>query len=111
MTASAAQPPAPFAHECGALATAVAAARQAIGRGETPDLTALGERLRVLMDGFAGGAVDQRRGELARLLGLAEEIEALGGLISEESRRCSEQLARGGVSARAAAAYATRARG
>ena len=65
----------------------------------------------VLMDAFAGGAVDQRRGELARLLGLAEEIEALGGLISEECRRCSEQLARGGASARAAAAYATRARG
>ena len=111
MTASAARPPAPFVHECGALATAVAAARQAIGRGETADLTVLAERLHALMEAFAGGAVEQRRGELARLLGLAEEIEALGGLISEECRRCSEQLARGGASARAAAAYATRARG
>jgi hypothetical protein len=111
MTAPAAQPQAAFVQECGTLATGIAAARQAIGRGETADLAVLAERLRLLLEAFAGGEVDQRRGELARLLGLAEEIEALGGLISEECRRCSEQLARGGASARAAAAYASRARG
>lgn len=110
MTASAARPPAALAHECSALATAVIVARRAIGRGGTADLEVLAERLAVLLDAFARGAVDQRRGDLARLLGLAEEIEALGGLISDESRRCSEQLARGEASARAAAAYSTRAR-
>ena len=111
MTVAAAQASARFAHECGSLTTAVAAARRTIGRGETADLTILAERLGVLMDRFASGAVEQRRGELARLLGLAEEIEALGSLISEERRRCSEQLARGEASARAAVAYSTRARG
>ena len=111
MTASAAQPPVAFVQECAALATAVSDARHVIGRGGTADLAGLAERLAVLLDGLATGAVDQRHAELTRLLVLAEEIEALGGLISEESGRCSEQLARGQASARAAAAYSTRARG
>ena len=110
MTASAAHLPDGFARECSALATAVTVARAVIGRGGTADLASLAERFSMLMNAFADGSVDERRGELARLLGLAEEIEALGGLISAESQRCSEQLARGGASTRAAVAYSTRAR-
>lgn len=111
MTAPATEPGRALARDCGALATAVAVARKAIGRGGTADLEVLAERLAALMDAVAAATVDQRQGLLARLLGLAEEIEALGGLIGEECQLCSEQLARGEASARAAAAYSNRARG
>lgn len=111
MTVPAAKPDPALARDCGALATAVAVARNAIGRGGTADLDVLAERLAALMDAVASASLEQRQGLLARLLGLAEEIEALGGLVGEECRRCSEQLARGEASARAVAAYSTRARG
>jgi hypothetical protein len=91
--------------ECAELATAVAAARGAIGRGGTADLGAMAHRLAALLDTMvvAPGAEP----ELLRqeLLGLAEEIETLGYTIGEEADRCREELSRGDASARAVAAY------
>jgi hypothetical protein len=100
------QRPTDAARDCGELATAIATARQTIARGGEADLDALVERLRALMDGL--GVVPQagQRLLLPQLIGLAEEIEALGGTIAAECRRCSEELAKGGISAKATAAYA-----
>ncbi len=103
------QPTTDAARDCGELATAIAVARQSIARGGHADLDALVERLKQLLDGLgAVSSADQQR-LLPQLIGLAEEIDALGGTIADECRRCSEELAKGEVSARAVAAYAKNA--
>jgi hypothetical protein len=105
MTAAAQARPRGLARDCGELATAVAIARDTIGRGGTADLEALAQRLSELLDVIAaapGAEPDIHRREL---LALAEEIEALGEVVGGEQHRCSDALARGGASARAAAAY------
>ena len=94
------------ARDCGELATAIATARQTIARGGHADLDALVERLRALLDGLGAVPRADRQLLLPQLMGLAEEIDALGGTIAAECRRCSEELAKGEVSARATAAYA-----
>jgi len=95
-----------IARDCGDLATAVATARQTIAAGGKADLEPLVERLCQLLDGLDAVPGAERQHLLPLLLGLAEEIEALGGTIAAECRRCSEELAKGEVSARAVAAYA-----
>ena len=95
-----------IAGECAELATVIGAARHTIGGGGHVALEPLVERLSRLLDTVeTAPAADQRR-LLPRLIGLAEEIEALGGVIATERQRCSEALAKGEVCARAAAAYA-----
>ncbi len=94
------------ARDCGELATAIAIARDAIGRGGTADLEALVERLGELLDGIARAPGGEAAAHRRQLLGLAEELEALASLVGLERQRCSEALARGGASARAVAAYA-----
>jgi hypothetical protein len=100
------QRPTDAARDCGELATAIATARQTIARGGQSDLDTLVERLQALLDGLGVVPRADRPFLLPQLIGLAEEIEALGGTIAAECRRCSEELAKGGVSARATAAYA-----
>jgi hypothetical protein len=102
--AAAAQPRG-LARDCGELATAIAIARDTIGRGGTADLDALARRLGELLDAVA--AAPGAKPELHRreLLALAEEIEALGSVIDAERLACSERLAKGDASARVAAAY------
>jgi hypothetical protein len=102
------QRPTDAARDCGELATAIATARQTIARGGEADLDTLVERLQALLDGLDLGVGPRadRQFLLPQLIGLAEEIEVLGGTIAAECRRCSEELAKGGVSARATAAYA-----
>jgi hypothetical protein len=100
------QQPSGPARDCGELATAIAIARQAIARGGHADLDALVRRLGELLDSIAGVPKAEQQMLLPQLIGLAEEIEALGGTIAAESRRCSEELAKGEVSARVTAAYA-----
>ena len=95
-----------IARDCGDLATAIATARRAIAAGGQPDLEPLVERLRALLDAIDAAPGTERHHVLPQLMGLAEEIEALGGTIAAECRRCSEELAKGEASARAAAAYA-----
>ncbi len=95
-----------LARVCGELVTAVAIARATIEHGGNPDLEALVERLRQLLDEIGAVPAAEQRALLPRLMGLAEEIEALGGTIDAERRRCREALAKGGASARAIAAYA-----
>lgn len=94
-----------FARDCGELATAVAIARATIDRGGTADLEALANRLDELLAAIQASPAADGPTHVPQLLGLAEEIEALGGAIGEACRRCSDELARGGTSARAAAAY------
>ena len=94
------------ARDAAALATAIAGARQAIAGGGEADLEPLVERLAGLIDAIDAVPSGERLQLLPQLLGLAEEIEALGGTIAAECRRCSEELAKGEASARAAAAYA-----
>ena len=90
---------------CAELATAVAVARGAIGRGGTADLGAMAHRLTALLEGVAAASGAEPEVLRQDLLGLAEEIEALSCTIGEEGRRCREELSRGDASARAAAAY------
>ena len=99
------QRPTGAARDCGELATAIAIARQAIARGGHADLDALVLRLRALLDGLGVVPRADQQLLLPQLMGLAEEIDALGGTIAAECRRCSEELAKGEVSARAVAAY------
>lgn len=94
-----------LARDCGELATAVAIARVTIARGGTADLQALAQRLDELLAVIVATPAVDARTHVAQLLGLAEEIEALGGAIGEACRRCTDELARGGASARAVAAY------
>lgn len=94
-----------LARDCGELATAVAIARDTIGRGGTADLDALARRLGELLDAVATAAGDEPELHARALLALAEEIEALGGVIDAERVACSESLAKSGASARATAAY------
>jgi len=95
-----------IARDCGGLATAVALARRAIAEGGKAELEPLVDRLRELLDAVDAAPAAERPRLLPQLMGLAEEIEALGGTIAAERRRCCEALAKGEVSARAAAAYA-----
>jgi hypothetical protein len=101
-----AQRPTEAARDCGELATAIASARQTIARGGQSDLDTLVERLRAFLDGLGVVPRADQRLLLPQLIGLAEEIDALGGTIAAERRRCSEELAKGGISSRATAAYA-----
>ena len=94
------------ARDCGELATAIAIARQTIAQGGHADIGALVERLRLLLGGLGTVPRADQQLLLPQLMGLAEEIDALGGTIAAECRRCSEELAKGEVSARAVAAYA-----
>lgn len=100
------QPACAIARDCGELATAVALARQTIAAGGQAALEPLVERLRELLDGIDAAPAAGQRQLLPQLLGLAEEIEALSGTIAAERRRCSQALAKGEASARAAVAYA-----
>lgn len=93
-----------LARDCAELATAVAVARTVIGRGGEPDLEKLRQRLAALLEAITVSTADPQR-HRRLLLGLAEEIETLGGVIAAEGRRLSDELARSGPSARAAAAY------
>lgn len=92
--------------DCGELATAIAAARLTVAGGGPADLEPLVDRLALLIEAVDGIPRAERADLLPQLLGLAEEIEALGDTIAAECRRCSAELAKGEVSARAAAAYA-----
>jgi hypothetical protein len=92
--------------DCSELATAVAIARQTMVGGGHADLDALAERLREVLDGIAALPRAEQQALLPQLIALAEEIDALGGTIAAECRRCAEELAKGEVSARVAAAYA-----
>ena len=94
------------ARDCGELATAIAIARQTIAQGGQADLGTLVERLQALLNGFGTAPWAEHQLFLLQLMGLAEEIEALNGTIAAECRRCSEELAKGEVNARAVAAYA-----
>ena len=90
--------------ECAELATAVAVAREAIGRGAAADVGSMAQRLSALLDTMVvapGEPEVQRTG----LLGLAEEIEAMASTIAKEGHRCRDELSRGDASARAVAAY------
>jgi hypothetical protein len=91
--------------ECADLATAVAVAREAIGRGGTADLGSMAHRLAALLDAAVVAPGAEPEVQRLGLLGLAEEIEALGCTIAEEGRRCRDELSRGDASARAVAAY------
>ena len=97
--------PGGLAGNCSELATAVAIARETIGRGGIADLRALAHRLGDLPDVMAAAPGAEPETHRPALLALAEEIEALGGVVGDECRRCSDALARGGASARAVAAY------
>ena len=99
-------PPNGRPRDCGELATAIATARQTIARGGHADLDFLVERLAALLDVLGAVPRAEQQLLLPQLMGLAEEIDALGGTIAAECRRCSEELAKGEVSARAIAAYA-----
>ena len=98
--------PGGLARDCGELATAVAMARDSIGCGGTADLEALAQRLGELLGVIATAPGAEPELHRRELLALADEIEALGEVIGDEQHRCSDELARGGASARAVAAYA-----
>lgn len=89
------------------LAQALDAARRALESGSLPDLEPLAHRLATLL---ASAGRDDRRRELAPLIGLLDEATRLGEALAQKCRACSAELARGEANARAAAAYRNRAR-
>lgn len=103
--------PPPVERDCAELSTAISTARETIGDGGSASIETLAERLTALLDRVAGLSARERAAHLERLLGLYEEIEALGVVIDAERRRCGERIAKGGASMRAALAYTSRSLG